>query len=189
MAVSQKPKFDMSDDIPDTPDEIQADIEQGAGLSTDELNAMPIDQAEHDADFKRLNPPTGDWTKENTWVSTKRVNTEDKMPRDRDKGGRTYYTFSGYPEPRVVDGLEHRPMFFLRVSPDKRFKQDKPQEFDLAYKLWTKAVELYLSVKGETAKVIGDVCNVLEEDQYIVRSMNGDSGPIAVDIKPKRQQR
>ena len=189
MATQAKPPKFNTDDTPDTPDEIYADVEQGTGLSIEELNAMPLDQAQHEADYKTMNPPTGDWFKEDLWVVTKRVNVEDRMPGDKDKSGRTYYTFSGYPEPRVANGIEYKPMLFLRVSPDRRFKQDKPQEFDMTYKLWARAVELYLSNKGEIARSVGDVCGLLEDDQYTVRSTNGDSGPFIVDIKPVRQRR
>lgn len=186
---SKAPKFAVATDD-DIPDEITADESQvNIGLSADELNTMPLDQEQHNADYKAMNPPTGDWLKADTWTLTKRVNADDKMPKDKDTVGRVYYTISGYPEPRVADGIEHKPMLFLRVSPDRRFKQDKVKEFDLAYKLWAKAVELHLSIKGTVAKTIGDVCGVLTEDEYIVRTMNGDSGAFPVDIKPKRQQR
>ena len=192
MATPQKPKFNVSpdnDDVPDIPDEIQADEEQPIGLTADQLNEQGFNDEQDEAEVRKLNPPTGDWFKEDTFEYVKRVNTEDQMTGDIDHSGRTLMTFTGRPEPRTANGIDYQPMFFIRISPDRRYKQDKPQEVDLAYKLFLKAKELYLALYAEKPRNLGQLKDMLCEASYVVRSMNGDNGAIAVDIKPKRQQR
>lgn len=190
MATPQKPKFNVTtDEIPEMPDEIHADADQGAGLTADQLNEQGFNDEQDEAELKKLNPPTGDWLKENTFDYVKRVNLEDQMVGDIDPSGRTFMTFTGKPEPRTANGIEYQPMFFVRISPDRRYKQDKPQEVDMAHKLYLKAKELYLSLHAEKPRNFGQLITMLCEDNYVIRSMNGDNGAIAVDIKPKRQQR
>lgn len=171
------PAFDGSNGSSDTLNE---------GLTLEELNERGFNDAQDEEELKKLNPPTGDWIKDDRWVVAKRTNTEDSSEGDLDTQGRTIFTFQGKPQARTANGLEYQPTFFLRVSPDRRFKADKPQEVDMAYKLFLKTKELYISSKGEKPKNIGQLVKMLIEDSYIVRSMNGDSGAIAVDIKPLR---
>lgn len=159
------------------------------GLTLDQLNNIGFNNQQDEAEYAKLNPPVGDWVKEDRWQFSTRLNSNDDSPNDINSSGRTTLNFMGKPESRQANGLEYQPMLFLRISPDRRYKQDKPTEVDMAYKLFLRAKELYLQLNSETPKNIGQLVNMLCEDSFVLRTMNGDNGPVVVDIKAKRQQR
>lgn len=158
-------------------------------LTLDQLNNVGFNDKQDEAEYSKLNPPVGDWLKEDRWACSIRVNNSDIANTDLDSNGRTTLNFMGKPESRQANGIEYQPMLFLRISPDIRYKQDKPTEVDMAYKLFLRAKELYLQLNSEKPKNIGQLVNMLTEDSFVLRTMNGDNGPIVVDIKVKRQAR
>jgi hypothetical protein len=192
MATVNKPsKFAAADDdIPEIPEEFKDDVatnsEHSATLSSAELTETAFDDARDEVELRKMTPPVGDWTKEDRWTVQKRINIGDSQPGDRSSDGRTIYVVAGKPEPRTVDGIEHQPMLFMRLSPDVRKKQDDPTKNDLLYRLFLKAKETYLSINGEKVKNELQLAAMLAEDSYVVRTMNGDNGPFPLDIKPKR---
>lgn len=161
-------------------------------LSFDQLNNMVFDEERDESEFAKLNPPSGDWKKEDRWDFAEkdvRVNVEDSIPGDVDGRGRTTFNFAGKPAARQAHGMEYHPTLFLRISPDIRRKKDKPDEVDMAYKLFLKAKEMYITLKGEKVQKMVQLVDMLVEDNYILRTMNGDSGPVVVDIKVERKVR
>ena len=186
-----------------TPDEFIAEDEKGgtspvggsngsATLSLDALSEMSFNDSRDEQELAKLNPPTGDWKKSDRWELEEkniRVNLEDTQPGDVDSRGRTTFTFIGKPDSRSAHGIEYQPVIFLRISPDMRQKRDKPDDVDMAYKLFLKSKELYMTIHGEKPKTFKQLLSMLEEDTYLLRTMNGDSGPVVVDIKVERQKR
>ena len=161
-------------------------------LSLDQMNEVTFNDDRDEQELAKLNPPTGDWKKSDRWALEQkniRVNLEDCIPGDIDTTGRTTITFIGKPDARSMHGIDYQPVLFLRVSPDMRRKKDKPEEVDMAYKLFLKAKELYITMHGEKPRTLKQLLAMLEEDSYIIRTMNGDSGPIVVDIKVERPRR
>jgi len=190
-----------TDDEFGAPDEIIADDigsdnamsnNSSGTLSLDQLNEMAFDNSRDEEELAKINPPTGDWKKTDRWLfedKNIKVNSEDCMPDDVSKGnGRTTFNFMGKPDPRNVAGIEYQPVLFLRISPDVRRKKDKPEEVDMAYKLFLKAKEMYITMHGEKPRTFRQLITMLEEDSYILRTMNGDNGPVVVDIKVERKR-
>lgn len=159
------------------------------GLTLDQLNQIGFNNQQDESEYAKLNPPVGDWIKEDRWQFSTRLNTNDSSPKDINSSGRTTLNFMGKPESRQANGLEYQPMLFLRISPDIRYKQDKPTEVDMAYKLFLRAKEIYLQANSQKPSNIGQLVNMLCEDSFVLRTMNGDNGPLVVDIKVKRQQK
>jgi hypothetical protein len=187
------PVIDNHDDF-GTPDEFMPKDDDGAdsnvnanndSLSLDDLANVAFNEAQDEAEYSKLNPPIGDWIKDDRFQFKKSVNLEDSMPNDIDHG-RTYLSFSGKPAPRAANGMEYQPVLFLRISPDLRYKKDDPGKIDSAYKLCLRAKEAYLTSKGEKCKNLAQMVSFLVEDEYVLRTMNGDNGPLVVDIKAKR---
>lgn len=160
--------------------------ETSAGMSLEQLNDLGFDDARDERIRQRLTPPTGDWTKSERWTVQKIVYTGDCQPGDIDPEGRTVFVVSGKPDPRQEHGMEYQPQLFLRLSPDVRYKQDKPEELDSAHKMFNKAkTDVYLAIHQQKPTKFAQLIAMLEEDQYVVRTMNGDNGPIVVDIKAR----
>ena len=182
---------------PTMPEEFSAsdnfDSGNSEALTIDDLLSQEYtsEQKEQFEDsYKKLNPPTGDWEKDDRWKFEYRFNENDSQPNDINPAGRSFLTFSGKPISREANGISYQPLLFLRVSPDARFKADKPSEHDLAHKLWLKANnELFLALNEREAKNPREVRTMLEEGNYVMRTMNGDNGPVIVDIKLKRARR
>ena len=158
-------------------------------LSDSDVDEMGFNDEQDEAERAKLNPPTGDWEKTDSWKSEKRVQVGNCMPNDLDDAGRTSFNVMGKPKPRQQAGLEYEPVLFLRISPDLRYKEDKPTDVDMAYKLFLKAKDVYIALNGEKPKNMRQLRVMLEEENYIVRTMNGDNGPIVVDIKVKRERK
>jgi hypothetical protein len=190
------------DDIDDLPSEISGDDTQSkntdarangemvtGGLSLDELDERGFNDNRDEMERTKLDAPPGDWFKKERWEFEKRVYANDSMPDDLDPSGRTFFTFKGLPESRVANGgMVYEPNMYLRISPDIRYKADKPDQVDMAYKLFLRCKDLYLDMKGEkpTARKL---IAFLEEDEYTVRTMKGDNSPIIVDVKKTVQRK
>ena len=200
-APVSKPSTHIGDDIPDMPDEYidsPSDIEditnntgpsvQGA-LSTDDLDNYTRDSAKSEHVRSLVNAPTGDWVKDDRWMYEKRVYQGNCEHGDLDPVGRTVLQFNGKPKARVVSSIEHQPMLFLRISPDVRYKKDEPNKLDMMTKLFSQAEDLYLSLNGKVWSTLRELRVMLENDDYIVRTMNGDSGAVIVGLKAIRAQR
>lgn len=176
-------------DVPTLPtDRPATNIVEGT-LSLDDLNSLGFDDSRDETERAKINPPTGDWEKEDRWKFEKRVNAADSVHGDIDPTGRTFLNVVGKPKQREANGISYEPMLFLRLSPDIRYKQDKPAEVDMAYKLFLKAKDMYTEMYSEKPTKLGQLIAMLEEDSYILRTMSGDSGPVIVDMKVKRSRR
>lgn len=182
------------DDIPDIqlPDEFSMD-EPSNNLQTESLNESIFNSQQYEDDYQKINPPTGNWNKEDRWETFKMsIHENDSQPGDvglakgRSYTGRTYYSINGRPVSRTVDKVEHAPMLYFRMSPDKRYHPTKVGEFDFSYKLFIQAQQVYLSIHGESLKSEAQLKHMLEEDSYVLKTGKGDSGLIVYDIMPKR---
>lgn len=193
--VAQTSEFDEPDhefSVPNDSVSRNTPSEASGSLSLDQLNSVGFDENRDEEEFAKLNPPTGDWKKDDRWPFAQkdiRVNQEDSVPGDMNPIGRTTFNFAGKPMARQANGVEYQPVLFLRISPDIRRKKDKPDEVDMAYKLFLKAKDMYITLHGERASNMGQLKDMLEEDSYILRTMNGDGGPVVVDIKIERKVR
>lgn len=163
-------------------------VYQPTGSGLDALAGMEFDQAQDEQERKKLDAPTGDWQKEDRWEFELYIRTEDSQPGDKNPAGRTYFNFKGKPHSREANDLVYEPTLFLRMSPDRRYKEDKPQEVDMAHKLYLLAKDVYLELKEEAATDPRKFVTMLIEDSYVVRTMNGDGGPIVVAIKSGRRR-
>ena len=158
----------------------------GAGMSLDQLNTMGFDDSRDELIRQKLTPPTGDWVKSERWKLQKIVYIGDSQPGDVDPEGRTMFVVSGKPDARQANSMEYQPQLFVRLSPDVRYKPDKPEEIDNAHKLFNKAkTDVYIALHSEKPTRFAQFITMLEEDSYVVRTMNGDNGPIVVDIKAR----
>lgn len=173
--------------VPHTPTAGSAPSTYNAGTKTlEELDAQGYNDAQDELERAKLNPPTGDWKKEDSWDFEKNVNSDDQAQGDVDPAGRTYFNFKGKPVAREANGLQYEPALRLRISPDKRIKADKP-EVDTAYKLYLKCKDMYLEKHSEKG-TFSKLCQMLQHDPYVLRTMNGDNGAIVVDVKLKSYQ-
>lgn len=191
MAQPKKAQFqDDPKDHDEFPEEFTHD-EAESTLSDDIIETISLDGIDErdQQEYRKLNPPAGEWLKEEEWQFKKFTNRQDSLPGDLDPQGRTLLTFIGVPRARVVDGQDYDPVLLLRISPDIRYKQDEPDKVDRAYTLWLQAKEMYLALKGARPKMIGDIIKMLQYDEYTVRTMKGDSGPIILDVRAKREGR
>lgn len=174
-------------------DNVDSQQRTGQALNVEDLLSQEYstDQKEQFEDsYKKLNPPKGDWEKDDRWTFEYRFNENDSQPGDINAAGRSFLTFSGKPAAREVGGISYQPMLFLKVSPDARFKADKPAEHDLSHRLWLKANnELFMALNEREPKNSLEVKAMLQEGHYVMRTMNGDNGPIVVDIRQKRVKR
>jgi len=174
------------DDVDAIPEEhIVNDISNTvSALSVEALNDLtPSNRQRDELERQKLTHPVGDWVKVDRWEQhDPRIFTEDSQPGDINPAGRTMLSFSGKCQPRVVNGIEHDPMFFLRISPDLRQNQNNDKVPDMAYKLWLRVEELYLTLYGAQWETGRQLFTMLTEDTFIIRTMKGDNKPI-VDIK------
>ncbi len=180
-----------SDD--DMPDEFSTDEPDSTSLATEALNESIFGKQQYEDDFQKINPPKGDWIKDGRWETYKlTVDSADSQPGDvglsktKPYSGRTYYSINGRPTSRTVEGVEHAPALYFRMSPDRRLHPSKAGEYDFSYKMFIEAKQLYLSIHGEQMKSEGQLKYMLEEDSYVLNTGIGDSGLIVYHIKPKR---
>lgn len=179
------PKNTTTTAFDDMPEEFSADDVEETPSVEDLLNNSFNDEQD-EAERAKLNPPTGDWEKEDTWEFVVKVDSSDNASGDCNKAGRTFISFSGKPKPRMHNDFEYQPMLFFRISPDKRLKEGST-EIDFAYKLYLKAKDAYIAIQEEKPRKLKDLVEFLKESNKIAfRTMNGDNGPIVLDIKQKR---
>lgn len=205
MATRTTKVEDIDTDIPELPDlpegdEFDETKVQGSNgsasspsvsgsLSSDDLDSLGFNDKRDEAERAKINPPAGDWDKEEPWKFEKRVRAGDSQPGDIDPEGRTSLSFWGKPKAKQANGMEYEPTLFIRISPDVRYKEDDPTKVDMAYKLFLQAKDLYISLYEEKPKNLGQLRKMLMEDVYIVRTMNGDTGPIVTNIRAKQRKR
>ncbi len=193
-----------STDVDDIPDELNDEDEQSTprsipqteggatsgGMGLNKLKGLGFNNARDEQVRKMLNPPAGDWVKSERWKTQVVVYNGDCMPDDVDADGRTMLIFSGNLDSRTVDGIDYNIKGTIRISPDLRYKEDKPNEVDMAHKLFNRAKEnLYLALHDERPTSFEQLIAMFEADRFVIRMMQGDNGHIAVDIKdPKATQ-
>jgi len=193
-----------NDDIDDIPDEMDdsgtkpsyasatsnGNVSSTSGMSLDELDEKGINEKRDERLRAAMDPPSGDWFKSDNaraeWE--KRVYSNDHSPDDIDPAGRTFFSFTVEVETRTVGEHNYNPKLFLRISPDVRFKADKPEEIDIAHKLWLRSKDLYLAVAKERP-TIRKLITFLSEGEYILRTMKGDNSPIVVDVRQRVERR
>lgn len=159
------------------------------GMDLDALNNLGFNTARDEATRKEITVPGGDWVKTDRWKFSKLVYGGDNLDDDIDPEGRTMFVISGKPDNRTVEGVDYQPQLFVRMSPDKRYKQDDPTKVDTAHKMFLRAKDLYMAIHGAQPANYGQLITMLTEDSYIVRTMVGDNGPIVVEIKAKVMRR
>ena len=187
-APKAKPTDEFNIDT-DKPTEFTDESSTGALPSTD-LASMGFNETQDEEERKRLFPPPGDWLKVDEFEFNLQYREDDKQPGDRSPQGRMILSFMGKPEARYnTTGDEFQPVLFLRISSDRRYKVDKPNEVDLAYKMFLRAKDLYLELKEEMPKSIDELVQMLVNENYTIRTMQGDSGPFCLDVKPNRKTR
>jgi hypothetical protein len=183
------------DDIPDLPAELDDEVDITSptvshALSSEDLESMTFDSLDQRDEQNRakLDPPTGDWEKDDRWHFDSRIQAGNCEPGDLKPEGRTIFSVMGKPKARVANGLEYEPVLFLRISPDVRLKDDNVS-LDNAHKLWLKVKDLHLALYEKKLSTLAQLKQMLEEDEYVLRTMKGDNGPIVVDVKVKRAKR
>jgi hypothetical protein len=166
-------------------------------LTLDQLMSVSTDEEREESDHHKLNPPAGDWVKSQAWEFDPAkhlvVRTDDSMKGDINPNGRTFFNLFGEVDTRTDrEGFDHTPKLFLRVSPDRRYKEDKPDDYDSAYKRYLEAIDLYMNIHGEKPEnpgKAGKVLMMLIESSYTLRTMQGDNGLVVTGLKPNRKQR
>ena len=163
--------------------------EEGQALTLDQLDSLGFNDERDQEELNKLFPPAGNWNKEDTFQFRIVNYDNDIQVGDLSDKGRTIYSFSGKPEPRELNGVEYQPVLFFRMSPDIRYKEDDPTKIDHTYRMFLRAKELFLSIKEYKPKTQRELVEMLVEDRYVIRTMNGDSGPFVLDILPKRNKK
>jgi len=197
---SNMPSSNLVDDIPDIPDELVDDDVTGplsngtasnhSALSSEDLDSMNFDSLAQRDEVNRatLDPPKGDWDKEDRWTFGSRVVEGNCELGDLDSRGRTVFNVFGKPKPRTANGIEYHPTLFVRVSPDVRYKEDG-KTLDLQHRLWLKVKDLHLALHDRALSTPKQLKAMLEEDEYQVSTVKGSDGPIVVDVRAKRARR
>lgn len=181
-------EFNM-DQTSDGPTEFRDDEPSGA-LASSDLAKIGFNDTQDEDERKRLFPPAGDWLKTDSFEFTIQYREDDCESNDASPQGRMMLNFMGKPEVRYnTAGDEFEPVLFLRLSPDRRYKIDKPSEVDLAYKMFLRAKDLYLDITGEKPDNVDQLVKMLIDESYTIRTMQGDSGPFCLDVKPNRKAR
>jgi hypothetical protein len=185
----------------DDPEEFTADVPIGANgaatkasgtISLEELNASFQGRSTVESDYKLLNPPQGDWLKEDRWdydVQTGAFCKEgDCKPGDINPKGRIYFTFRGVPKSRMVGDIEYQPEVSLRVSMDKRLNDpNDPKSMDSAYQRYVECAQTYMAIHGRAMPFLPSaLIEFVTEDHFTITTWNGDRGPIVTKIKPTR---
>ncbi|MGL5935456.1 MAG: hypothetical protein ACRCZI_07510 [Cetobacterium sp.] len=159
-----------------------------------DLDSITFDEAQLEADKKRMTAPAGDWVKSEEWSFDKakniHCNVEDREKGDVNLKGRTTYMLFGYPDERSdKEGNTFRPFMKIQLSPDKRMHREKEDQFDHRYKMWVLAWDLFVHLYERKPKGHGELLRCLAEDTYVLNTMNGDDGPFVLRVKPVRKQR
>jgi hypothetical protein len=146
-------------------------------LTTAQITGASFNRSQRAEDHKLMSAPDGDYIKTERWLeSFKRTSYDDREPGDVYPDGRSVYTISGKPEPRVVNGVTYQPTLFVRCSPDRRMHRDRPGEFDFNYKMYDRICEVFLTVMGRELENETDLQQFLEEGQYTINTLVGRDG-------------
>lgn len=172
-----------ANDFPED-DEFPESQTSSAQSSHEALNGLKFNREATTQAFRQQNPPQGDWLKREVWECKVSTVEKDSQPGDLDPKGRTILTFTGSPVERIEEGEIYKPTFRLRVSPDRRYKEDGSD--DTPFKLWSTAVEqLYVSIYGRVTDDVGDIARMLMEDEYVIGTYKGDSDLMINRLKTK----
>lgn len=194
---SDIPSIPELDDLPDIPDELDDDVtgpiapvssgNSYNALSSEDLENMSFDglAARDEANRAKIDPPAGDWLKDDRWVFGSRIAEGNCEVGDINPVGRTIFSVMGKPKARQVDGIDHQPTLFIRVSPDIRYKEDG-KTFDSMHRMWLRVKDLHLALHDAKLSTPKQLKSMLEEDEYVVRTMRGDDGPIVVGVKMRQ---
>ena len=212
-----------NDDLPevnlppmDSPEEFETDLpdyEPGhttvVTMSWEELNDLSTESSTDEAEWQKLNPPMRvDYIKEDKWEFNASddpsrgvrkdhyINPNDKQQGDLSPEGRIYLSFRGYCKPHMHQGHLYTPLFTLRLSPDKREKEDKNGKMvvDSAHLRYLEVTNAYLAYHGETLDkrqkgFLTRLVNFVVNDPFKVNHFNGDNGPFVNKVKPVYQKR
>lgn len=150
----------------------------GDSLTTAQITGASFNRSQRAEDHKLMSAPAGDYVKESRWLeSFKRTSYDsDREPGDVYPDGRSVYTISGKPEPRVVNGVTYQPTLFVRCSPDRRMHRERTGEFDFNYTMYDRICEVFLKVMGRDLDNETDLQQFLEEGQYTLNTMLGRDG-------------
>lgn len=163
--------------LDETPEEITGPTPE---LTAEEDNLFldaVIDKTEHEELMHKLNPPKGDWVKEDEFERFVFIVKGDCQKGDVNPEGRTKIVFSGYPHARIdQDNNEHQPLLKFYISPDVRYSTSNPNKLDKATELYQRAIEMYTSKHGEMPKTRRDLLLMLELDTYVINTWNADTG-------------
>ena len=141
-------------------------------------------------DAKRMYPPRGDWLKVERWEGKVTHFPDDTVPSDKyPENRRLIYNFNGLVEERSDNaGNVFRPKLFMSVSPDKRYQQEKPTEYDNRYKLYRQSYELYLELFERKPENQAQIVEMLEKEEYTITTMRGNDGPFVTAIKSNKRR-
>lgn len=171
------------------PTEFTDEATEGA-ISSVSLASIGFNDTQDEEERRRLFPPAGDWLKVDEFEFGLQYRDDDQQTGDVSSQGRMILSFMGKPEARYNHaGDEFQPVLFLRMSPDRRYKSDKPSEVDLAYKMFLRSKDLFLEISGEKPGNIDQLVQMMVNDSYTIRTMQGDSGLFSLDVKPNRKAR
>ena len=164
-----------------------------SNVSLGELNIRDQDNS-HDEEIERakLDPPAGDWEKDDRWESRVFIVEQDSLPNDLFAGGRIVINIWGKPKARVKMGLEYQPTLRVRLSPDKRHRQDEPEKIDSSYKMYLLAKDLYLALNGRKLETVGDkkaqlqaLEEMLTEENYVINTTVFNNSLFSQGLKVK----
>lgn len=185
----------------DMPDEFNVEMPAGSenyvagsspttSSSFDDLDDVTFDDSRDEIERAKLYPPPGDWVKSDRWQFRQARYEGDCQPGDINPVGRTMYIFFGKPEVRLdKDRNPHEPILSIRMSPDRRYKQDDPNKVDFAYQMYLKAKDVFLTIKGTKCRKPPELVPFMCDESYLVRTMTGDNGPFVLEVKASREQR
>jgi hypothetical protein len=170
----------MIDELPPAFDEDSGGhtASNGDSLTTAEITGVSFNRAQRAEDHKLMSAPGGDYIKTERWLeSFKRTSYDsDREPGDVYPDGRSVYTISGKPEPKVVNGVTYQPTLFVRCSPDRRMHRERQGEFDHNYTMYDRICEVFLKIMGRDLDNETDLQQFLEEGQYTINTMVGRDG-------------
>lgn len=163
--------------------------------SLDELNQFTVDSQLKEQEHARLNPPRGDWEKDQSWsIDLKRdiyVRTGDCRQGDINPAGRTSVTVRGHCKPRTDENnYSHDPEFMLTVSYDYReVERDGKAGEDQRTRLYQEARDAYLAIHGKQMdSKPSTLIEFLLKDTYVIQAFKADNGMMVNKIKARRSR-
>lgn len=191
-SVDLPPEFD---GVPTSPE--RASAPSSTTVSLAELTFTNTNTAKRDElERAKLDPPIGDWEKNDRWESRVSVIESDSMPGDVYAGGRIVVTVWGKPKPRTKLGLEYEPTIRIRFSPDIRHRPDDVEKIDSSYKIYLLTKDLYLALNGRKVESVGDMQaqlqaleSMLVEESYVVNTTVFNNSLFTQGLKVKMVRR